>query len=201
MGNLGHGEVGFGKQIFAFLQTSGNHIVNRGYTILLLEGVGEVKFVHVCLFCQLIQREGFLEMVVDIPADSGTLVVAHGVLGFSGHRKSSAAHEADDQNFHKSLANILITRLLQLHLTQDIAQTRGNVHTVKMVQDAKVYIRILANVKLHAIDTQNNVLQRLRIEGDFRVGDVGVYDDQVVGIDGVELILDEELALATDNIK
>ena len=201
LGDLGHGQVCFSQQVFAFLQASGDHIVDRGDAVLLLEGMGKVEFVHVCLFCQLIQREGFLEMVVDIPADSSTLVVAHGVLGFSGHRKSGAAHEADDQNFHKSLANILITRLLQLHLTQDIAQTRGNVHTFKMVKDAELAVGILGDGKFHAFDTKNDVFKRLGVEGDFRVGDIGIDDDQVIGIDRVELVFDEKLTLAANNIK
>ena len=201
LGDLGHGQIGFSQQVFALFQTSRDHVIDGGDSVFPLEGMGKVEFVHVCLFCQLIQREGFLEMMVDIPADSSTLVVAHGVLGFSGHRKSGAAHEADDQNFHKSLANILITRLLQLHLTQDIAQTRGNVHTFKMVKDAELAVGILGDGKFHAFDTKNDVFQRLSVEGNLRVGDIGIDDDQVIGIDRVELILDEELALAAYNIK
>ena len=201
LGNLGHGQVGFGKQVFAFLQPAGDHVIDRGDAIFPLEGMGEIVFVHVCFFCQLIQRQGFFEMVVDIPADSGALVIAHGVLRFSGHRKSGASHQADDQNFHERLANILITWLLQLHFTENIAQAGGNIHTFKMVQNAELAVGIFGNGKFHTLNAQNNVLQRLGIQADFRVGDIGIDDDQVVGVDRVDLIFDEELTLATNNVK
>ena len=38
-------------------------------------------------------------------------------------------------------------------------------------------------------------------DGIFRVGDVGIDDDQVVGVDRIELVLDEKLTLAAHNVK
>ena len=94
--DLGHGQVSFCQQVFAFLQAPGDHIVDRGDAILPFEGMGEVEFVHVRLFCQLIQSQRFFKMLVDVPADGGALVVANIILWGCRDGKAGAAHEADN---------------------------------------------------------------------------------------------------------
>ena len=198
---MGQGEICFRQKVFAFVDAPGDHIIDGGNAVLLFESVGEVEFVHVSLFCQLVQGQGFLEMMIDVPADSGTLMIAHVVLGFRGDGKSGTAHQADDQNFHKGLADILVARLFQLHFTENVAQAGSNVHTFKMVQNAELTVGIFGDRKFHTFDAQNDVLQRLCVEGDLCVGDVGIDDDQVVGVDRVELVLDEKLTLTAYNLK
>ena len=50
MGDLGHGEVGFRKQVFALLDPSGDQVIDGGNAVFLFEGMGQIVFVHVSLF-------------------------------------------------------------------------------------------------------------------------------------------------------
>ena len=55
LGDLGQGKVCFRQKVFAFVDASGDHIIDGGYAVLLFESVREVEFVHVRFFRQLIQ--------------------------------------------------------------------------------------------------------------------------------------------------
>ena len=70
-----------------------------------------------------------------------------------------------------------------------------------MVQDTELAIGVVVDGKLHTFDTQHDVLQRLGVEAYLRVGDVGVDDDQVIGVDRVKMVLNQKLAVAAYNIK
>ena len=70
-----------------------------------------------------------------------------------------------------------------------------------MVQNAELPIGIFTCGKLHPFNAQNDVFQRLGIQTDLGMGHVGIDDNQIIGIDGVKLILDQKLSLAADNIE
>ena len=70
-----------------------------------------------------------------------------------------------------------------------------------MVQDVELSVRVATCTKLNALDTHNDVFQRLCIQTDFGMGDIGIDDDKVVDIDGVELILDQKLSFAACDIE
>jgi hypothetical protein len=70
-----------------------------------------------------------------------------------------------------------------------------------MVQNAELTVKGITAAQFDAIDTQNNVLQGLRIEADFSMGDIGIDDHKVIGVDRVELIVDEKLTFSANYIK
>ena len=80
LSNLGHGKIRFGQQVLAFVDASGDHIVDGGEAVFLFEGMGEIEFIHVSFFGQLLQRQRFLEMQVNISTDSSTLPVGRNCL-------------------------------------------------------------------------------------------------------------------------
>ena len=61
------------------------------------------------IFCQLLQSQGFFEMQIDVPFDSGTLAVCGNNLRFCGNCQSGGAHQADDEDFHICLAYIFVS--------------------------------------------------------------------------------------------
>ena len=177
LSNLGHREVGFCQKILAFLNPLCDHIVDGGSAVLPLEGMGQVVLVHMSILCQLLQSQCFLEMQVDVPFDGSTLSVAGNHLRIHGNSEGSIAHEADNQNFHISLADIFISGILLFHLTQDISDTSGDLHTFKMIQNTELAVGVFTGGKLHTFDTKNNIFQRLCIQTDLSMGDIGVDDD------------------------
>ena len=201
LGDLGQGQIRFCQQIFALLDPPGDHIIDGGYPVLPLEGVGEVVFVHVGFLRQKLQRQGILEMQVDVTLYRRALTVAGARLGFGGNGKGNAAHQPDDQDLHIGLTDILVAGVFLLHLPENVSQTGGYLHALKMIQNIKTVIGIFTGGKDDPVNAQHDILQRLGIQAYLGVGDIGVDDDQIVGIDRMELILDEKLALSTNNIK
>ena len=70
-----------------------------------------------------------------------------------------------------------------------------------MIQDAKLTVGIGAGCQFNSVDTQNDILQGLRVQTILCVGNIRVDNDQIVDIHRKDLILDNKLTLAADNIK
>lgn len=76
LGDLGHGKIRFCKEVFAFLNPLGDHIVDGGGAVLSFEGMGQIILVHMGIFRQLFQSKRFLKMQINIPFDGSALAVA-----------------------------------------------------------------------------------------------------------------------------
>ena len=176
LGDLGHGKICFCQQVFAFLDPAGDHVIDGGDPILPLEGVGEIIFIDVGLLGQLLQSQRFLEVQVDILPDGGALAVAGNHLGLCLDRQGGAAHEADDQDLHIGLADILVSCVFQFHFPEDVPQAGGDLHAFIMIQNAELAVGVFAGGQLDALDAQNDVFQRLGVEAGFRVGHIGIDD-------------------------
>ena len=199
--NLGHGKIGLGQQVLAFLQTAEDQVIDGGDAILPLECVGQIVFIHVPLLRQLVQSQRFLEVQVDVPADGGALAVGGDCLGMCWDGQGGAAHEPDDENLHIGLAHILVAGAFHLHFPEDISQAAGDLHAFKLIQDAELSVGCIAGLQLNAVDTQDDVLQRLGVQAYLRMGDIGVDDHQIIGAHRMELILDEKLPFSADDIE
>ena len=150
-------------------------------------------------FGQLLKGKGFFKMQIDITPDRGALAVCGYGLGFRGDGKAGGAHKANDQNFHVGLANILIAGVFLLHLPEDISETAGYFHTFIMIQNIKLSVGRIPVGKLDAVNTENDVFQRLGIEADLCMDNDGIDDHQLIDTDRVELIFNQELTFATHN--
>lgn len=201
LGNLGHGKVGFGQQVLALLDSSGDHVVDGGNAVLPFKCMGKIILVHVGIFSQLFQGQCLLKMQIDVSFDGSTLAVAGNHLGLCGDSKGSIAHQADDQNLHIGLADIFITGVLLFHFSQNISKTSGNFHTFKMIQDIELTVGIFAGCQLDALNAQNDIFQRLCVQTDLGMGDIGINDYKIVDIYRVKLILNQKLSFAAHNIE
>ena len=135
-------------------------------------------------------------MQVDIPPHCGALPVSGDGLRLRRNGQSGAAHQTDDEDLHIGLTNILVSRLFQFRLPEDVPQAGGKFRTFKMVQNAELSVGIGSRGQLDALDAQHDVFQRLGAETDFRVGHVGIDDHQIVGVDGISPVFDEKLTLS-----
>ena len=201
LGDLGHRKIGLSKEVFAFVYSSGDHVIDGGDPILPFESMRKIIFIYVCFLRQLFQCQGFFKMKVDIPPHRCALTVAGNNLGLCLYGQIGIAHKADNQDLHIRLADIHIPCVFQFHFPENVSKTRGNIHTFKMIQNTELSVGVFFGGQLNAIDTQNNILQRLCVQTGLRVGDVGVDNDQIVHIHGKNLILDEKLSFAADNKK
>lgn len=201
LGNLGQRQVCFCQKVFAFLNAAVIHVVDGGDAVFPLEGMGQVIFVDVSLLRQGVQGEGLFEVNVDIPADGGALTVSGQGNGRCGHRQSGAAHEPDNENFHIGLTDILIAGLFKFHLPENVSQTGSDVQTFVVVQNTELSVGTVVNGQLDSVHAQNNVFQRLGIQTDLCVEHVGIDDYQMIGVDGIELIVDQKLSFSANYIK
>ena len=201
LGHLRQGQVRLSQQIFAFFNPLGDHVIDGGDTIFPFEGMGKVEFVHMCFFRQLFQSQGFFEMYIDMAPDSGALTVAGDGLGFGGNGQGSASHEADNENFHIGLANILVSWVFQFHFPEDVPETAGNFHTFKMIQHTELSVGVFAVCQFDSVNTQYDVFQRLGVQAGFRMDHIWVDDHQTVHIHREALVFDEKLSLSAHNVK
>ena len=89
------------------------------------------------VFGQLLQRQGLLEMQVDVAPDCGALAVAGSSLGFCLDSQGGVAHKSDDENFHVGLTDILVACIFQFHFPENIPKTGGDLYTFKMIQNTE----------------------------------------------------------------
>ena len=201
LGDLGHGEVGFCQKVFAFIDPPGDQIIDGGHAVFPFKGVGEIVLIDVCLFGQQLQSERFFEVQVDVSAYSGTLAVGGCRLQFCLDRQRGVAHQTYNQDLHVRLTDIFVACVFQFHFPENIPETGGDLHALKMIQNTELAIGIFVGGQLDPVDAHNDILQRLCIQADLRVGDIGINDDQIIGVDGKVLILYQKLPLSADDEK
>ena len=146
---------------------------------------------------QVIQGQVLLKMVIDIAADELALLAGPGARDFAGEGQVLLPLQADEHHLQQVAADLLVTwggvgRLLE-HQTHAAVQLRP------AVGDVEHGIALLGGGGLQPLDTQDNVLQRAFQGAHFRVGYIGIDNEQVLNGDGEFLIQSAEMAVAVQN--
>lgn len=140
-------------------------------------------------------------MLIDIPLDDAALPTAGNQSGFGLCGYGDGAHETNDQNLHIRLTNILVAGVFQLHFPKNIPDAGGKLLALEIIQNAKLPVEGSVTQQFHAANAQHDIFQGLRIEAGFRMGYIGIDEDQVVHIYGIDLTLDQELPFAAGDEK
>jgi hypothetical protein len=72
--------------------------------------------------------------------------------------------------------------LFLFHLPEDVPKAGGNIHALKVIQNTEPTIGVFVGCRSKTVNTQDNIFQRLRIQAVFRMGDIRIDDDQIVGM-------------------
>lgn len=199
-GDLGQRQIGLAQKETAFVDPALELVVDRTDAKLLLEGMGQIVFVHMGDLCQMLQGQLLLEMGIDVPPDGGALAIG-GREGVLVDCQIDTAHQLGDQNLHIGLADDLVAWLLVEAFLDDVVDAGGDAVVVVVIQDPETVICVLHHGKLQAFNTQHHVLQRGGVVADFRMHHMGVDDDQLMGGDGMELLIDLDVTHAAHHIK
>ena len=138
-------------------------------------------------------------MQINIPLDGGALLIAGNHLSLGLWGDGNAPHQADGQDLGIGLTDVLIARVFPLHFPENVPKAGGYFLAFIGIQNAEPAVGVGIACQFHTADAKDDVFQRLSVPTGFRMGDVGIDDDQVVHIHGIDLSLNQKLPLTADD--
>ena len=201
MGDLGQGVIGVRQQVAALLDAPSDQIIDGRHAVFFAEGVDKIVFVHMRQFRQLVQRNIFFKIAVDVPPGLGAFLA--GLLGGRDREgKIRVAHQLNDQNLQKILADDFVTCGFLLDLPQHAPQIGQNILASAVeVECAVPPVTVFVRGEFHALNAQHDIFQRAGVQAYLRVLHIGVDDDKVVRRDGNQLFRHFELPHAANHIE
>ena len=170
--DLGDAVVRLPQKEAALLDTAGNEVADGGGAELLLKGVGQVVLVDVGHLRQLVQRQVFLKVVVDVAPDQVALPAGAGTGRLAGENDVPLTAQADQHHLQQVLADGLVVRQGLRGLLKHQAQAEEQFLPSGVEVQHGVSLR--SGQGLKALHAQHGVLQRTLQLTDFGVGDIGV---------------------------
>lgn len=151
-------KVRLGQETLSFFYAAVDDIIDGRNTVFALKGVYHIIFGDADLFCQLVQRDIFLIMVVNVALYRCTLAVGR-QAGVDRHsRNTGVAHQLYNDNIHVGLAKYLETRLSVLHFPQDLAHTDQHIVILFKGINAKAALGGIGNRKFQPFDAKHNII-------------------------------------------
>ena len=159
----------------------------------------QIVFVDMGQGGQLVQRQVFLKMVVNVPPDQVALPAAPAVGVGGGQDQIVPAQQPQQDHFQQMLADVLMPWLAAPYLLQHQPQAAGDLIPagVKMGLD----IAAGAGQHLQTVHPQHDILHGTARLAQLGVGDPSVDDHQIPAADGELPVLELEAALSTNDKK
>lgn len=164
--------------------------------------MGQIIFADVRFVRQKVERNIFRIVGVDIPFDPAAYLV--GSLGsHDRERVTGAPHQANDYNLEQVLADGFIVLFLVLRFPK---------HRIEIKQQFVPLIPIIDNlviqasasipkIKAHPLNAEHDILQRIAADRNLGMLHIRVYDDKIILLYRINVVLDNEIPLTAADIK
>lgn len=171
---------------------------HRGTAEAFGKSMDEIIFIQVGDLRQIVKGNGAGIIAFDILLYLDALLT--GFYGRNvGGKQAGMAREAHDHNLEEILADEPVARALFRHLGQkglhDIAVVRIFAAAVKNQMPG-----VVGKIKIRALDAKNNIFQRNIAYGNLRVGDICIYNNEIIFFDRKDLVFDQVVPIALDHI-